>query len=98
MLNCKIFIPVLVAVLVGWVSVIDVNGDDAEKIDINTASAEQLMQLNGIGSHHAAKIIDFREKSGLFKNPEDLMQVSGIGQKIFEKNKDLIYVERPQHH
>ncbi len=89
-------LAVLVAVLVAWVGVI--NGDAAEvkKININTASAEELMQLKGIGSSHAANIIAFREKNGPFKNPEDLIKVPRIGQKTFEKNKDLIIIQNPK--
>jgi competence protein ComEA len=93
MLNRKIVISVLVVVLVGWLSVINLNAGETEKININTASAEELTQLKGIGPSHAAKIIEFREKNGPFKLPEDLVQVPGVGQKTFEKNKDLISVE-----
>ena len=96
MLNRKIVVAVLVAVLVGWVSVININAGEAEKININKASAEELTQLKGIGPSHAAKIIEFREKNGPFKLPEDLMQVPGVGQKTFEKIKDLISVEEPK--
>ena len=96
MLNRKIIFLVLVAVLVSWMSVINVKSSDADKININTASVEELTQLNGIGPNHAAKIIEFREKNGPFKIPEDLVQVPGIGQKTFEKNKDLIIVEEPK--
>ena len=96
MLNRKILIAVLVAVLVGWVSVININAGEAEKININTATAEELTQLKGIGPSHAAKVIEYREKYGPFKTPEDLMQVTGIGQKTFEKNKELISVEEPK--
>lgn len=96
MSNRKIVVAVLVAVLVGWVSVININAGEAEKININKASAEELTQLKGIGPSHAAKIIEFREKNGPFKLPEDLMQVPGVGQKTFEKNKDLISVEEPK--
>ena len=93
MLNRKMVIAVLVALLVGWLSVINLNAGETEKININTASAEELTQLKGIGPSHAAKIIEFREKNGPFKLPEDLVQVPGVGQKTFEKNKDLISVE-----
>jgi competence protein ComEA len=96
MLNRKIVIPVLVAVFVGLVCVINVNAAEAEKVNINTATAEQLTQLKGIGPSHAAKIIEFREKNGPFKAPEELTQVSGIGQKTFENNKELILVAEPQ--
>jgi len=96
MLNHKIVIPVLVAVLVGLVCVINVNAAEAEKVNINTASAEQLTQLKGIGPNHAAKIVEFREKNGPFKTPEGLTQVSGIGQKTVENNKALILVAEPE--
>ena len=93
MLNRKMFILVLVAILVGWAGVINSNAADGEKININTASAEELTQLKGIGSSHAANIIAYREKNGPFKNPEDLTKVPRIGQKTFEKNKDLIIIQ-----
>jgi len=65
---------------------------DVAKIDINSASAEELTQLKGVGPSHAAGIVAFREKNGPFQKPEDLMQVPRIGRKTFEKNKDLIVV------
>ena len=93
MLNRKMAILVLAAVLVGWLGIINSNAADVKKININTASAEELTQLKGIGSSHAASIIAFREKNGPFKNPEDLIKVPRIGQKTFEKNKDLIITQ-----
>ena len=93
MLNRKMVIAVLVVALVGWVSVIDTVAAEATKININAASAEELTQLNGIGSNHAASIIEFREKNGPFKVPQDLTQVPRIGQKTFEKNKARISVK-----
>lgn len=60
------------------------------KININTASAEELEQLNQIGSKTAQRIIEYRKANGPFKAPEDLMQVKGIGEKIFMKNKERI--------
>jgi competence protein ComEA len=87
---------VLVVFLISLISFIQVTAGDVEKININTATAEELMQLNGVGSKYAAKIIAYREKYGPFKTPEDLMQVSGIGPKTFEKNQDIIIVEEPQ--
>ena len=96
MLNRKFFLIVLVVLLIGLTSANRVSAGDAEKININTATAEELMQLNGIGPKYAARIIAYREKYGPFKTPEGLMQVSGIGQKTFEKNQEIIIVEEPE--
>ncbi|WP_232843431.1 helix-hairpin-helix domain-containing protein [Sporosarcina beigongshangi] len=65
---------------------------DDGKININTADAEQLMTIPGIGPSKAAAIIQYREEQGLFKMPESLMDVSGIGQKTFEKLAPLVTV------
>ena len=63
------------------------------KININTASMEELVELKHIGDAYAQRIIDFREKNGPFEKIEDIMKVKGIGEKIFEANKDRIIVE-----
>lgn len=96
MFNRKLIGAVLLTVLIGLISVLNVNAAEVGKININTASAEQLAQLKGIGPSHAAKIVAYREKNGPFKMPEDLMQVSGIGQKTIEANQEIIIVEEPQ--
>ena len=96
MLNRKMVITMLVVVLVGWIGVNNTVAAEATKININTASAEELTQLKGIGSSHAASIIEFREKNGPFKNPQDLTQVPRVGQKTFEKNKDVIIIQNPK--
>ena len=61
-------------------------------INLNTGSSEELQKLNGVGPVTAQKIIDYREKRGGFKRIEDLMNVSGIGVKTFDKLKDYITV------
>jgi competence protein ComEA len=68
---------------------------DMEKVDINTATEKELTQLDKIGPAIAARIIEYRQKNGPFQNLEDIMNVSGIGQKIFESNKDRIAIGKP---
>jgi competence protein ComEA len=63
------------------------------KVDINKASLEQLQTLTGIGPAKATAIIAYRDKNGGFKKVEDLKNVTGIGDKTFEKLKDSIAVQ-----
>ncbi len=67
-------------------------GAATEKININTASAEELDKLPGIGPSIAKAIIDYRTKNGAFKKIEDINAVKGIGDALFEKIKDQITV------
>lgn len=64
----------------------------SKKININTASVEELQQLPRIGAQVAQRIVDFREKNGRFNRIEDLMKVRGIGENTFSKLKNLITV------
>lgn len=59
-------------------------------VDLNTATAEELDALPGIGPSTAAKIVSDREANGPFATPEDLMRVSGIGAAKFDALKDLV--------
>ena len=63
-----------------------------DKVSINTATKEQLMNLNGIGESKANDIIAYRNQNGLFKSIEDIKKVSGIGDKLFDKIKDNITI------
>ena len=62
------------------------------RININTADSAQLQELDGIGPATAQKIIDYRKENGRFSSIEDIKNVSGIGDKSFEKIKDRIKV------
>lgn len=65
----------------------------AQKVNINTATAEELdARLPGIGPVLARRIVEYREKHGPFRSPEDLQNVSGIGPKRFEQLKELIAI------
>lgn len=65
---------------------------DSSKININTATLEELDKLPGVGEATANKIISHREENGQFKTIEDIKNVNGIGDKKFEKMKELICV------
>lgn len=61
-------------------------------VNINTATAEQLMTLKGIGEVKSQAIIDYRNKNGAFRNIEQLLFVKGIGEKTLDKIRDHITV------
>lgn len=61
-------------------------------ININTADSEKLQELKGVGPSTAEKIISYRQQNGSFGSIEELMNVSGIGQKTFDSLKDKITI------
>ncbi|MET3574709.1 helix-hairpin-helix domain-containing protein [Bhargavaea ullalensis] len=65
-------------------------GGDDGRVNLNTADAAELMTLPGIGPAKAEAIIAHREQNGPFGSPEDLMQISGIGEKTFARLEELI--------
>lgn len=71
-----------------------INGmESSAKININKAEINELTELNGIGDSRAQSIIDYRVENGLFKTSEEIKNVSGIGDKIFENLKEQIAVD-----
>ena len=67
--------------------------EEMTKININTATVEELTQLKGVGEKLAAKIVDYRTQNGPFEMVEDIMKVPGIGQKVLDNNMDRMSVE-----
>jgi comEA protein len=66
---------------------------NSTKININTATAEELETLPQIGATRAARIVEYRESYGPFQTIEEIKNVSGIGEVIFSELKDLIEVD-----
>jgi len=67
--------------------------EQKEKVNINTATVEEIAKLEKIGPSYAERIVQYRKENGPFTKPEDILKVKGIGPKTFELNKDKISVE-----
>lgn len=67
-----------------------------DRLDLNTATAAELQELPGIGEVIAQRIIDYRDLCGRFLDPEQLMEVDGIGEAKYEKIKDLVTVRNTE--
>ncbi len=80
------------AALVSFVSNF-ANAEHSAKVNINTATVEELMSLKGIGEKKAESIVKHREKHGSFSTIDGLKDVKGIGDKVFSKIKDHIAIE-----
>ena len=74
------------------ISIKDDNQSKTQKININTASIQELDTLPGIGESTANKIINYREEKGKFNTIEAIKNVNGIGDKKYEDIKDMISV------
>ena len=67
------------------------------KVNLNTATAEQLTVLPGVGQKLAERIVAYRQKSGGFKSSQELMNVSGIGEKSFQKMQPYLVASDASH-
>lgn len=63
------------------------------KVNINTGSVKDLMTLAGVGKKVAEKIVEYRGAHGAFKRREDVRKVEGLGDALWERNKDRIVVK-----
>ena len=81
----KLYVPTIAEVE-------DMQSKRSGKVNLNRASKEELMTLPGIGEAKAELIIHYREQVGTFKRIEDIMEIDGIKEGLFEKIKDLIQV------
>ena len=61
-------------------------------VNINTATVDELKSLPGVGPAKAAAIVEYRSQHGSFKSVEELKEVKGIGEGIFNKLKDEVAV------
>ena len=68
------------------------SAESSSKVNINTATTEELEKLDGIGPAIAQRIVDYRNANGKFLAIDEIKNVSGIGEKTFEKFKDNICV------
>lgn len=88
----KVFYALVLVALLSFAGIASVDAKENEQININKATAKELLSLKGIGSKKANDIIVYREENGPYKEIEEIMQVKGIGNKMFEKIKNQITV------
>ncbi len=92
----KYFGMVMLLLVIGFVcqSRICFSATEVEgKININTATEDQIELLPGIGPKLATEVLNYRTNNGNFKTIDDIKKVSGVGDKKFEKIKNFIMIE-----
>lgn len=83
--EARIYVPT-------FADIISAEEENDGKINLNKATKEELMTLPGVGEAKAASIIQYRNENGGFKSIEEIMQISGIKEGLYEKIKDLIKI------
>lgn len=87
----------LILVVIGFIAATMAGAQEQgnKKINLNTCTAAELVQVKGIGPKLADKIIEYRKANGPFKKAEDIVKVPGIGPKMWAANKDVFTVDSP---
>ena len=93
MMRAQNWITLFTALTLVMIMTASVFAEGGQKININTASVIELVELQNVGPSYAQKIVAYRQQNGPFNTPEDIMLVAGIGQRTFEVNKDRIVVK-----
>jgi competence protein ComEA len=93
MMPYKQFVALCVALLVIFAFLGPVWGQEAERVNINKASAQELAKLKKVGPKYAVRIVEYRQKYGPFKLTEELMEVPGIGPGTYNRIKDQIIAQ-----
>jgi competence protein ComEA len=89
----KQIFAVCVALFVIFAVLGPVWGQEAERVNINKASAQELAKLKKVGPKYAVRIVEHRQKYGPFKLTEELMEVPGIGFGTYNRIKDQIIAQ-----
>ena len=93
MMPYKKLIAACVTLLVIFAFLGPVWGQEAERVNINKASAQELAKLEKVGPKYAVRIVEHRQKYGPFKLTEELMEVPGIGLGTYNRIKDQIIAQ-----
>ena len=91
----RVFVLFLVTVIMMTITPSEAPASET-RIDLNSATVEQLIQLPGIGPVIARRIVEYRTEHGPFTSVEEVLNIKGIGPKRFERIKDLITVIPPE--
>jgi competence protein ComEA len=88
-----LFVTPALAATVSRTEVITASAPVGGKVNINTASVKDLMTLTGVGKKVAEKIVEYRGAHGAFRKAEDVRKVEGLGDALWERNKERIVVK-----